>query len=552
MSLASVIGSVIVGLLVASLASAQVVTDEIHISRPGNQLDPSVGGGKVAYTDAAVGNNDIFVYDIATGTDTNITNNPAYENLQDIDDNVVVYNRDDGGLDFNIYAIDTSVGGAPFAVTTDPAIQKQPAISGDRVVWVDYRTGDEDIWTNADWHTGPAGNAAVYVAAGNQEKPAVDGNLVAWEDLPTATIWVHDFASDTTTQIATTISHDPDVDAGRVVYSKRGSDGTFDVYMWTVVSGEMLVSAGPAGTNQTRPKISGNMIVWEDDRNAAAGNGIDLYGSDGVAEKAVKTAPGDQFLQDIDGPDVAFTDNSPASDGLDIWILHAHIGVGAPATLTLSPPDAVNPVGTPHTVTATVTDGSGEPVPNIAVRFTVTGSVNTTGSCTTDSSGMCSFTYGGPALPGADLISAFADTNNNGGPDVGEPAAVPATKAWIPPTSTPGQANGGGQFLNRGGNDKIAFGFSAKNKDGKFVGECSVVDPSTKTTVKCTDATNFVEAGTHATVFGNAMVNGVTTTYRIDVDDLADPGKGKDDFTITTGTGYTVGGVLTAGNIQVH
>jgi hypothetical protein len=36
------------------------------------------------------------------------------------------------------------------------------------------------------------------------------------------------------------------------------------------------------------------------------------------------------------------------------------------------------------------------------------------------------------------------------------------------------------------------------------------------------------------------------------VDDLGEPGNGKDDFTITTGTGYTAGGVLTAGNIQVH
>jgi hypothetical protein len=61
-----------------------------------------------------------------------------------------------------------------------------------------------------------------------------------------------------------------------------------------------------------------------------------------------------------------------------------------------------------------------------------------------------------------------------------------------------------------------------------------------------------VETGTHATVFGDATVNGVDTTYRIDVDDNGDPGKGKDDFFITTGTGYSVGGVLTAGNILVH
>ncbi len=59
------------------------------------------------------------------------------------------------------------------------------------------------------------------------------------------------------------------------------------------------------------------------------------------------------------------------------------------------------------------------------------------------------------------------------------------------------------------------------------------------------------QAGTHATFFGNATVNGVAT-YRIDVDDLAEPGAGRDTFKIQTANGYTVGGVLLRGNIQVH
>ncbi len=46
-------------------------------------------------------------------------------------------------------------------------------------------------------------------------------------------------------------------------------------------------------------------------------------------------------------------------------------------------------------------------------------------------------------------------------------------------------------------------------------------------------------------------MNGVAT-YRIDVDDLAEPGAGRDTFKIQTANGYTVGGVLLRGNIQVH
>src|SRR2546427_4526559 len=96
-------------------------------------------------------------------------------------------------------------------------------------------------------------------------------------------------------------------------------------------------------------------------------------------------------------------------------------GAAPPATLTLAPKTATNPVGTQHCVTATVKDQSGNPVPGITVVFSVTGSVNTGGSKTTDANGQPTFSYTGPALPGEDAIKAFADTNNNGTPDSGEP-----------------------------------------------------------------------------------------------------------------------------------
>jgi Bacterial Ig-like domain (group 1)/Beta-propeller repeat len=103
----------------------------------------------------------------------------------------------------------------------------------------------------------------------------------------------------------------------------------------------------------------------------------------------------------------------------------------APATLTLDPAADTNPVGTSHTVTATVTDAGGNPVPGITVRFSVTGAVNTSGQCTTDAAGQCDFTYQGPTSPGVDAITAFADTNDNGTQDVGEPVGA-AEKTWTP------------------------------------------------------------------------------------------------------------------------
>jgi len=111
--------------------------------------------------------------------------------------------------------------------------------------------------------------------------------------------------------------------------------------------------------------------------------------------------------------------------------------IGPPARVTLQPLNAVNPVGTTHTVTATVTDINGNPVPNTTVDFTVTGAVNKSGSCTTDQNGQCPFTYQGPPLPGADAISGCVTTVFPGGGT--QTVCGEAAKEWVLPASTPGQ-----------------------------------------------------------------------------------------------------------------
>lgn len=115
------------------------------------------------------------------------------------------------------------------------------------------------------------------------------------------------------------------------------------------------------------------------------------------------------------------------------------------------------------------------------------------------------------------------------------------------PLTTPGHATGGGQVPA-----DATFGFNAKSDANGTKGTCTVIDRATSTTVKCLDVTSYAQSGTHATFSGNAHVNGVLTTYRIDVDDLTEAGAGSDRFVIRTASGYSAGGVLTQGNIQVH
>jgi uncharacterized protein (DUF2141 family) len=120
--------------------------------------------------------------------------------------------------------------------------------------------------------------------------------------------------------------------------------------------------------------------------------------------------------------------------------------IGAPYSMTLTPPTATNTAGTPHTVTATVRDFAGRPVPGVTVRFSVSGAntASGTGSSPTNAMGVATFTYTGN-FAGLDNIHAYADTNNNSMENTGEPfanatkiwtAANPATLVLTPPTAT--------------------------------------------------------------------------------------------------------------------
>jgi polyisoprenoid-binding protein YceI len=220
---------------------------------------------------------------------------------------------------------------------------------------------------------------------------------------------------------------------------------------------------------------------------------------------------------------------------------------GSPATLALSPATATNTVGTSHTITATVTQ-DGNPIESVAVRFTVTGSVTSSGSCQSDKNGQCTFTYSGPQFPGSDTISAFADTNGNGTRGSDEPVAT-ATKTWALPPSTAGKATGSGTI--RVGTKTVTFSFTAQSSGSNAMGSCSVTD-SSKRKISCRDVTSFAMSGKQAKFYGHATDNGAATTYMIQAVDNHEPGVGNDTFSITTASGYTANGTLTSGNIQVH
>jgi protocatechuate 3,4-dioxygenase beta subunit len=229
---------------------------------------------------------------------------------------------------------------------------------------------------------------------------------------------------------------------------------------------------------------------------------------------------------------------------------------GPPATLTLTPKIATNPVGTQHCVTAHVVDAYGNPVSGVTVVFNVSGSDATGGSVTTNASGDATFCYTVSALPGADDISAFADTNGNGTQDAGEPSDT-AKKIIGLPESTPGcKVTDGGRITAANG-DKATFGSVATvDAAGSASGAQEYQDhgPAAHLNVHSTVVLVVSCSGNKASVFGTATINGGGSySYRIDLTDNNEPGVGYDKYRIRLSTGYDSGEqTLIGGNIQMH
>src|SRR5437667_245698 len=273
---------------------------------------------------------------------------------------------------------------------------------------------------------------------------------------------------------------------------------------------------------------------------------------EGNAYVTGQTSSSEATFPETVGPDLTYNGNGDA-------FVAKIADLAPPAPLTLSPATDTNPVGTSHTVTATVEDAFGNPVPDVVVRFTVTGSVSAQGPCTTNSNGQCDFTYQGPDLPGADVITAFADTDGDGTQDAGEPTGA-AAKIWVLPVTTPLceiiVTDGGWIIANNG--DKANFGGNAKSSEsGATSGQQQYRDrgPAQPMRVQSINVLAIVCDGTsQASIYGQATIDGSGSFfYRIKVKDVAEPGAGQDTYWIILETGYNSGEhTLGGGNVQIH
>lgn len=157
-----------------------------------------------------------------------------------------------------------------------------------------------------------------------------------------------------------------------------------------------------------------------------------------------------------------------------------------------------------------------------------------------------------PLGPVSDTGTAPLTTIHMVEPEVGSPVGtMQETFDSDDPELTAGHVTGGG-YVGEVVDQWVSFGFNARSDGTDVRAQCNVVDQATGTRVRCLTVDVFVRTATHATFSGEAVVNGVTTAYSIDVDDVGEPGAGGDTFKIVTGNGFTAAGVLSGGNVEIH
>ncbi len=162
-------------------------------------------------------------------------------------------------------------------------------------------------------------------------------------------------------------------------------------------AGFSYVPGSTTGATTANPSVAGQDLTW-------SGISVPGAGSASVHFSVTATSTPGTYTNEATGTSADYT-VAPTGPTAPVTVTAS----ANPLVINLTPASATNPVGTPHTVTATATR-NGAAQAGVAVSFSVTSGPNfgSSGSATTDATGQATFTYTGGPTAGTDTIQASA------------------------------------------------------------------------------------------------------------------------------------------------
>ncbi len=146
---------------------------------PVDQVSPSTWGDYVVWAEMndPEMKNDIFLYNLTSGNQTQITNDLAIQEAPEIEGNNIVWTElNNGNCDIVRYNI---TSGSTSRITDDPAEQVQPRLSGDLVAWEDNRSGNLDVYV---YNLSSGVEKQITNDTFDQIGVEIDGDIVTWTD----------------------------------------------------------------------------------------------------------------------------------------------------------------------------------------------------------------------------------------------------------------------------------------------------------------------------------------------------------------------------------
>lgn len=318
-----------IAMLMVGVSGAEV-GEPVQVTTNGSdQGIAAIDGDRIVWVDERHNGSDIYLYDIAAGTETRITNGTGLPIWPEISGERIVWQDNRSGAP-EIWLYDIAAG-TEVRLTDEPGGQVMPAIDGDKVVWLDLRAGDAGGIYAMNLTDGTVARVSSGPVQGNPliVSPDVSGGTVVWADESGGdyTVFVsRDDGEPVALGNGTVRQGFPAVSGDRVVWTEIGNGSASLVIHGLTTGKEERVAGGSPGF-ALYPDISGDLVIWQ---NFTGGIMDDIYLLD-LAGGEIRQVTDDDAWQSfprISGNRIAWMDNR--SGDWDIWLLTLEEEAGAP------------------------------------------------------------------------------------------------------------------------------------------------------------------------------------------------------------------------------